>query len=116
MEDSTIQQHCCFAAVFDVDEDPFQKKKKNCISFKKFCETCSWTGGHCRVRKIAKPTAEAFIVSTRANIQTAQQLLTEYNFKHMLPEFFADEALEKFLAKPNNVVAVISILMLSTSK
>ena len=23
-----IQQHCCLAAVFDVDVDPFQKKKK----------------------------------------------------------------------------------------
>ena len=28
MDDSTIQQHCCLAAVFDVDVDPFQKKKK----------------------------------------------------------------------------------------
>ena len=28
VDDSTIQQHCCLAAVFDVDVDPFQKKKK----------------------------------------------------------------------------------------
>ena len=29
VDDSTIQQHCCLTCVFDVDVDPFQKKKKN---------------------------------------------------------------------------------------
>ena len=33
MDDLTIQQHCCLAAVFDVNVDPFQKmkKKKTCF-------------------------------------------------------------------------------------
>ena len=32
-----IQQHCCLAAVFDVDVDPFQKKKKIFIFIHLLC-------------------------------------------------------------------------------
>ena len=44
----------------------------NCISFKKLYETCevinfcAWTGGHGRVRKLTKPTANVFFVSATA--------------------------------------------------
>ena len=77
----------------------------NCISFKKCYETCEvinfcvWTGGHGRVRKLTKPTADAFVVSTRANVQSAQLPLTEFNFSYALPGVFADEALEKFFGQ-----------------
>ena len=75
---------------------------QDCTSFKKLYETCdvvsscAWTGGHGRVQKLTKQTADAFVVSTRANIQAAQLLLTEYNFSYVLPGVFADEALEKW--------------------
>ena len=48
------------------------------------------------MKELTKQTAEAFVVSIRANIQAAQLLLTEHNFNYVLPGVFADEALEKF--------------------
>ena len=78
-----------------------QPRIQNCISFKKLYETCEvisrnvWTGGRSRVRKLTKPTADALIVSTIANIQVAQLLLTKYNFSYVLPGAFADEAVKK---------------------
>ena len=51
------------------------------------------------MRKLTKPTANVFFVSTRANVQSAQLLLTEFNFSYALPGVFAHEALEKFFGQ-----------------
>ena len=56
--------------------------------------SCAYTGEHGRGRKLTKPTADAFIVSTRTNIQDAHVLLTEYNFSYALLGVFADEVLK----------------------
>lgn len=78
---------------------------KNCTSFKKLNETCdvisscAWSGGRGRTQKLTKQTAEAFVLSTRANIEAAELLLTQHNFNYVLPGVFADEALEKFFGQ-----------------
>ncbi|CAK8683540.1 unnamed protein product [Clavelina lepadiformis] len=72
---------------------------KNCTSFKKLNETCdiisscAWSGGRGRTQKLTNKTAEAFVLSTRANIEAAELLLTQHNFIYVLPGVFADEAL-----------------------
>ena len=73
---------------------------KDC--FKKLDETCdvisscALPGGQVRTQKLTKQTAYAFVLSTRANVQAAELLLTHHNFSYVLPGVFADEALEKF--------------------
>ncbi|CAK8691011.1 unnamed protein product [Clavelina lepadiformis] len=56
-------------------------------------------GGRGRTQKLTNQTAEAFVVSTRANIEAAELLLTQHNFIYVLPGVFADEALEKFFGQ-----------------
>ena len=78
---------------------------KNCTTFKKFAETCdvisscAWSGGQGRTQKLTKQTAEALVLSTRANIEAAEWLLTQHSFTYVLPGVFADEALEKFFGQ-----------------
>ncbi|XP_076823715.1 uncharacterized protein LOC143469759 [Clavelina lepadiformis] len=78
---------------------------KNCTSFKKLNETCdiisscAWSGGRGRTQKFTNQTEEAFVLSTRANIEAAELLLTQHNFIYVLPGVFADEALEKFFGQ-----------------
>ena len=78
---------------------------KNCSTFKKLAETCdvifscAWSGGRGWKQKLTKQTAEAFVVSTRANIEAAEWILTQHNFAYVLPSVFADEALEKFFGQ-----------------
>ena len=84
---------------------------KNCIPFKKLAKTCdvisscAWSGGRGPTQKLTKQTAEALVLSTRANIEAAEWLLTQHNFIYMLPGEFADEAHEKFFgqARQRNV-------------
>ncbi|CAK8695152.1 unnamed protein product [Clavelina lepadiformis] len=82
-----------------------QPRTKNCTSFKKLNETCdiisscAWSGGRGRTQKLTNQTAEAFVLSTRANIEAAELLLTQHNFIYVLPGVFADEALEKFFGQ-----------------
>ena len=84
---------------------------KNCIPFKKLAETCdvisscAWSGCRGPTQKLTKQTAEALVLSTRANIEAAEWLLNQHNFIYMLPGEFADEALEKFFgqARQRNV-------------
>ena len=91
---------------------------KNCTTFKKLAETydvissCAWSGGRGRTQKLTKQTAETLVLSTRANIEAAEWLLTQHNFTYVLPGVFADEALESSLAKLDNAVGVISTLTL----
>ena len=40
------------------------------------------------------------MLSTRANIEAAELLLTQHNFTYVLPDVFADEAFEKFFGQP----------------
>ena len=74
---------------------------RDCSSFKMLSETCNvisscaWIGGHGGLQKLTKSTADAFVASTRANIEAALLLLTNCNFSYLLPGVFADEALEK---------------------
>ena len=78
---------------------------KNCTSFKKLDETCdvisscTWPGGQGRTQKLTKQTAYAFVLSTRANVQATELLLTHHNFSYVLPGVIADEALEKFFGQ-----------------
>ena len=78
---------------------------KNCTTFKKLAETrdiissCACSGGRGRTQKLTKQTAEALVLSTRANIEAAEWLLTQHNFTYVLPGVFADEALEKFFGQ-----------------
>ena len=78
---------------------------KNCTTFKKLVETCdvisscTWSGGRDRTQKIKKQTAEALVLSTQANIEVAEWLLTQYNFTYVLPSVFSDEALETFFGQ-----------------
>ena len=78
---------------------------KNCTTFKKLAETCdfisscAWSGGRGRTQKLTKPTAEALVLSTRANNEAAKWLLTQHNFTYVLPGVFADESLEKFFGQ-----------------
>ena len=51
-----------------------------------------------RVRKLTKPTADAFIVPTRANIRATKPLLSTISV-YVLSGVFADEALEKFFGQ-----------------
>ena len=75
---------------------------KNCTTFKKLAETCdvicscAWSGGRGRTQKLTKQIAEALVLSTQANIEAAEWLLTQHNFTYVLPGVFAHEALEKF--------------------
>ncbi|KAI6659431.1 hypothetical protein LOD99_10779 [Oopsacas minuta] len=62
--------------------------------------TCAWLRGCGRKLKLTKQTAEAFTVSTRNNVDAAKLLLADRDFDYVLPAIFADEALEKFSAKP----------------
>ena len=86
-------------------DDCPQPWTKNCTSFKKLNDTCgvistcAWSGGRGRTQKLTKQTAEAFVLSTRANIEAAELLLTQHNFKYVLPGVFADDALEKFFGQ-----------------
>ena len=52
-----------------------------------------------RVEKLTKQTAEAFISSTKANIDAARYILNEMNFQYVLPGIFSDDALEKFFGQ-----------------
>ena len=61
--------------------------------------SCAWSGGRGRMQKILKQTAEALVLSTQANIEAAEWLLTQHNFTYVLPGVFADEALEKFFGQ-----------------
>ena len=78
---------------------------KNCSTFKKLAKTCdvisscAWSGGRGRTQKLTKQTAEALVLSTRANIEAAEWLLTQDNFTYVLPGVFADEVLEKFFGQ-----------------
>ena len=73
--------------------------------FKKLAETCDlvsscvWSGGRGRTKNLTKQTAEAMVLSTRANIEAAEWLLTQHNFTYVLSGVFADEALEKFFGQ-----------------
>ena len=77
----------------------------NCETFQRLDETCNvisscaWEGGKGRKLKLTKQTAEAFTVSTMTNVEAAKYLLTQKNFKYVLPGIFADEALEKFFGQ-----------------
>ena len=77
----------------------------NCESFselRKYSDiiaTCTWRGGRGRSQKLTKPTGDAFIISTKANIEAATVLLTEKGFNYVLPAVFADENLEKFFGQ-----------------
>ena len=77
----------------------------NCNSFAKlnqYCDivaTCTWAGGRGRTHKLTKSTGNAFITSTKFNIEAATFRLTEKNFEYVLPAIFADEVLEKFFGK-----------------
>lgn len=78
---------------------------KNCSTFKKLNEvcdvisSCAWSGGRGRTQKLTKQTAEAMVLSTKANIEAATILLNQHNFTYVLPGVFADEALEKFFGQ-----------------
>ena len=52
-----------------------------------------------RVEKRTRQTAEAFISSTKANIDAARYLLNEMNFQYVLRGMFSDDALEKFFGQ-----------------
>lgn len=86
-------------------DDCRQPWTNNCTTFKKLNETCdvisscAWSGGRGRTQKLTKQTAEALVLSTRANIEAAEWLLTQYKFTYVLPGVFADEALEKFFGQ-----------------
>ena len=75
------------------------------MSFKKLSETCdiisscAWSGGRGRLLKLTKQTAEAFVQSTRGNIEAAKLLLSQKDFKYVLPSVFSDDALEKFFCQ-----------------
>ena len=58
------------------------------------------------VQKLTNQTAQAFVLTTRANIEAAQFLLTQHNFNYVLPSMFAD------VAMPDNGVGVIFTLIL----
>ena len=57
-------------------------------------------------------TLYTMVLSTRANIEAADWLLTQHNFTYVLPGVFADAALEKLFGKPDNAMGVISTLTL----
>ena len=47
------------------------------LALRNFSETyvissCAWAGGRGRVQKLTKQTAQAFVLTTRANIEAAQ--------------------------------------------
>ena len=77
----------------------------NCDSFHNLHQTfnvistCAWEGGRGRTLKLTRATADAFITSTKTNIEAATYLLTEKGFDYVLPAIFADEVLEKFFGK-----------------
>ncbi len=50
-------------------------------------------------KKLTRQTSEAFVLSTRPNIEAAELLLTQHNFNYVLPGVFADEAVEKFFGQ-----------------
>ena len=56
-------------------------------------------GQEVETQKLTKQTAEALVPSTRANIEAAEWLLTQYNFTYVLCGVFADKALEKFFGQ-----------------
>jgi hypothetical protein len=78
---------------------------KDCNSFtqlKETCEvidTCAWQGGQGRTQKLTQQTANAFVMSTKTNIEAAELLLNEHGFSYVLPGIFADEALKKFFGQ-----------------
>ena len=61
--------------------------------------SCEWKGGEGRTQKLTKQTAQAFIVSTKANVEAAKYLLSEKSFQYVLPAIFSDDALEKFFGQ-----------------
>ena len=61
--------------------------------------SCAWSGGRGRTQKLTKQTAEALVLSARANIEAAEWLLTQHNFTYVLPGVFADEAFKKFFGQ-----------------
>ena len=65
-----------------------------------------------QTQKLTKQTAEALVLSTQANIEGAEWLLTQHNFTYMLPGVFADEALKKFFGQARQRNGVISTLTL----
>ena len=83
---------------------PWTKNSRWCK--KKLAETCdvisscAWSGGRGRTQKLTKQIAEALVLSTRANIEAAEWLLTQHNFTYVLSGVFVDEALEKFFGQP----------------
>ena len=78
-----------------LDCSTFQRLDETC----KIISSCVWEGGKGRKLKLTKQTAEAFTVSTMANVEAAKYLLIQKNFKFVLPGIFADEALEKFFGQ-----------------
>ena len=79
--------------------------KPDCPSFKRLTDTCNviascgWKGGKGRILKLTKMTSEAFVVSTKTNIEAANLLLSEKGFEYVLPAIWADELLEKFFGQ-----------------
>ncbi|KAI6651857.1 hypothetical protein LOD99_4736 [Oopsacas minuta] len=78
----------------------------DCTSFTWLEEACqiistsAWQGGGGHKLKLTKQTTGAFTVSTLNNVDAAKLLLADKDFDYILPAIFADEALEKFSAKP----------------
>ena len=79
--------------------------KLDCPSFKRLMDTCdviatcAWKGGKGRTLKLTKMTSDAFVVSTKTNIEASKFLLTEKGFEYVLPAIWADELLEKLFGQ-----------------
>ena len=92
--------------------------KLDCPSFKHLTdicdviETCAWKGGRNRVLKLTKMTSNAFIISTKTNIDASKFLLSEKGFQYVLPAIWADELLEKFYIDVVDVKAAAKVLNL----
>ena len=78
---------------------------QNCNSFKELLEMCTvisscrWTGGNSREKKLTKSTADAFVTTTRYNIDAAKHLLENYDFTYILPAVFSQDPLEKIFGQ-----------------
>ena len=79
--------------------------KPDCPSFKRLTDTCdviatcAWKGGKGRTLKLTKMTSNAFVVSTKTNIEASKFLLSEKGFEYVLPAIWADELLEKLFGQ-----------------
>ncbi|ESO04058.1 hypothetical protein HELRODRAFT_173132 [Helobdella robusta] len=85
---------------FKLKDDKREPWKFNYESFKKLefiCNVVSTrqdTGKRCH--KLTKFTADAFVVTTKFNIAASTELLSDHNFRYVLPAVFSQDPREKF--------------------